>query len=172
MSQIKEAIEQIKIVRKMIGKMIDCPHAKNVDSCGFCKRGKLLDQALALLQEPPPASDFTKHCRSALDITADESVKTESYTDNLEAVLRIACDRLDKAEMRIAVILRNRDSIYNQKCRNYKQIKQLEANLKDLLEACEGLMKKADNGSADFDDPHPGSIYLKAKDAIAKAKEK
>lgn len=37
-----------------------------------------------------------------------------------------------------------------------------------LLDACKGLMEKADNGSADFDDPEPGSIYLKAKAAIAK----
>lgn len=39
----------------------------------------------------------------------------------------------------------------------------------DLLEVCKGLMEKADNGSADFDDPEPGSIYLKAKAVIAKA---
>lgn len=41
----------------------------------------------------------------------------------------------------------------------------------DLLEACEGLMEKADDGSADFDDPVPGSIYLKASAAIVKAKQ-
>ncbi len=41
----------------------------------------------------------------------------------------------------------------------------------DLLEACEGLMEKADNGSANFDDPEPGSIYLIAKAAISKAKK-
>lgn len=49
---------------------------------------------------------------------------------------------------------------------------QLIAAAPDLLKACEGLMEKADNGSADFDDPMPGSIYLKAKAALAKAKPK
>lgn len=46
-----------------------------------------------------------------------------------------------------------------------------EATKKDLLEVCKGLMEKADNGSADFDDPAPGSIYLKAIAVIAKAEK-
>lgn len=39
----------------------------------------------------------------------------------------------------------------------------------DLLAACKGLMAEADNGSARFDDPEPDSIFIKARDAIAKA---
>lgn len=39
----------------------------------------------------------------------------------------------------------------------------------DLLELCEEFMERADDGSADFDDPVPGSIFLRAKAAIAKA---
>ena len=42
----------------------------------------------------------------------------------------------------------------------------------ELLEACKALMKDADNGSARFDDPEPGSIYLQAAEAIAKAEKK
>ena len=40
----------------------------------------------------------------------------------------------------------------------------------ELLKACEELYALADNGSASFDDPEPGSPYLKAKAAIDKAK--
>jgi len=40
----------------------------------------------------------------------------------------------------------------------------------DLLGICKEFMEKADNGSADFDDPEPGSIYLRAEAAIAKCK--
>ena len=39
----------------------------------------------------------------------------------------------------------------------------------DLLKLCEEFMEKADDGSADFDDPEPGSIYLRAKAVITKA---
>ena len=39
----------------------------------------------------------------------------------------------------------------------------------DLLAVCKRFMEIADNGSAAFDDPEPGSIYLKAESAIAKA---
>lgn len=39
----------------------------------------------------------------------------------------------------------------------------------DLLELCKEFMEKADNGSADFDDPAPGSIYLRADAIIKKA---
>ena len=41
----------------------------------------------------------------------------------------------------------------------------------DLLKLCEEFMEKADNGAADFDDPEPGSIYLRAEATIAKAKK-
>lgn len=37
----------------------------------------------------------------------------------------------------------------------------------DLLALCKEFMEKADNGAADFDDPEPGSIFLRAKAAIA-----
>ena len=46
----------------------------------------------------------------------------------------------------------------------------LEQAAPDLLAACEELYALADNGSASFDDPEPGSPYLKAKAAIEKAK--
>ena len=39
----------------------------------------------------------------------------------------------------------------------------------DLLTACQDLLELADNGSAAFDDPEPGSPYLKAEAAIEKA---
>lgn len=38
-------------------------------------------------------------------------------------------DRIKGLEKRIKVLHRNRDSIYNQKTRNYKRIKELEASL-------------------------------------------
>ena len=41
-----------------------------------------------------------------------------------------------------------------------------------LLDACIGLMKEADDGSARFDDPAPDSIFIKAKQAIAEAEVK
>ena len=41
----------------------------------------------------------------------------------------------------------------------------------DLLAACKGLMEEADNGSARFDDPEPGSIFIKAKQAIEEAEK-
>ncbi len=46
-----------------------------------------------------------------------------------------------------------------------------EASRKKLLDMCKEFMEKADNGSADFDDPEPGSIYLRAEAAIAKAEK-
>ncbi len=101
------------------------------------------DQALAILKQPKaqPSSEFTKDLRDLLEIPNDESVKDIAYIDNLETLVRMCCDRLDTSE----------------------------ASRKELLTACKGLMEKADNGSADFDDPEPGSIYLKAIAAIAKA---
>jgi hypothetical protein len=46
-----------------------------------------------------------------------------------------------------------------------------EAINKDLLELCEEFMEIADDGSARFDDPVLGSIYLRAPITIAKAKK-
>ena len=46
-----------------------------------------------------------------------------------------------------------------------------EAINKDLLGLCEEFMVIADDGSARFDDPQPGSIYLRAEAVIAKAKD-
>ena len=39
----------------------------------------------------------------------------------------------------------------------------------ELVTVCKGLMEKADDGSASFDDPEPDSIYLRATKALAKA---
>ncbi len=62
---------------------------------------------------------------------------------NLQPLLRKACDRLETSE----------------------------ASRIELLNLCKEFMEKADNGSADFDDPEPGSIYLRAEAAIAKAEK-
>ncbi len=45
---------------------------------------------------------------------------------------------------------------------------QLIASAPTLLNLCKEFMEMADNGSAAFDDPEPGSIYLRAEAAIAK----
>jgi len=37
--------QNIQIVREMV----KCPHTKHIDKCDFCKRTKLLDEALTLL---------------------------------------------------------------------------------------------------------------------------
>lgn len=42
----------------------------------------------------------------------------------------------------------------------------------ELLKACKDLMKDADNGSARFDDPEPGGVYMRAFEAIDKAENK
>ena len=51
-----------------------------------------------------------------------------------------------------------------------REIADLKQQRDDLLGICKELMEKADDGSAAFDDPVPGSIYLRAEAAIAKAK--
>ncbi len=62
-------------------------------------------------------------------------------------------------------------SIFAKTPKKARETAHLIAAAPALLEACEGLMEKADNGSADFDDPEPGGIYLRALAAIAAAKK-
>lgn len=102
----------------------------------------IVDQALTLSKQQPPAGEFTRVCRIHLDNCGKGNYPQNTRINMAETTLRKACELLDSSE----------------------------ASKADLLEACEGLMEKADNGSADFDDPEPGSIYLKAIVAIAKAK--
>lgn len=110
MNKEQEVIEKLKIVFEMVV----CPHATYVDGCDFCKRTRLLEQAIALLKQPvnsPPeakektapiikpetgvekgevvsqqsVSEFTKECRETeLDEWSDWRIKE-------------ICDRLDKA---------------------------------------------------------------------------
>jgi len=97
------------------------------------------------LKQQPPAGELKKEVDSFFDKMSVNSTWPEMLKNVRQLVryLKEALANLDRAE----------------------------AINKDLLEACEGLMEKADNGSADFDDPVPGSIYLKAIAAIAKAKK-
>lgn len=112
---------------------------------------KLIGEALDLLLfgEHPLMGEFTKEIRQKVNCTAKVDYLHLGEIANWAVISKDIlelCDRLDTAEARLKV-------------------------LPDLLEACEGLMEKADNGSADFDDPVPGSIYLKAIAAISKAKK-
>ena len=47
-----DQITQLRQLIKEVREMIKCPHAKNVVPCDFCKRTRLLDEALALLPCP------------------------------------------------------------------------------------------------------------------------
>ncbi len=53
-------------------------------------------------------------------------------------------------------------------CHRWNEYSTLKQQRDDLLALCKEFMEKADDGSADFDDPEPGSIYLRAEAAIAK----
>ncbi|KKN56245.1 hypothetical protein LCGC14_0573900 [marine sediment metagenome] len=44
-----DQIIQLRQLIKEVREMIKCPHDKNVVPCDFCKRTRLLDEALALL---------------------------------------------------------------------------------------------------------------------------
>ena len=49
-----------------------------------------------------------------------------------------------------------------------EKIESLKQQRDDLLVLCKEFMEIADDGSARFDDPEPGSIYLRAQATIAK----
>lgn len=130
------------------------------------------ERILTFLKQQPTKSEFTKKVRES--VQDRESVISKITDIRILAIIGWIpqlCGRLDSAEaenIELKAADKTHLSAFNGLQERYLQ---LEARNKDLLAACEGLMEKADNGSADFDDPVPGSIYLKAKVAIAKAKQ-
>ena len=53
--------------------------------------------------DKPPMREFTKELRALLDIPDDDSCKDESYRKDLENLVRLTCDRVDKVEAEIGV---------------------------------------------------------------------
>ena len=96
-----------------------------------------------LIKQQPTAGEWTKACRGMVE-GIDRAIHPKSipYESTRDRLIE-ACDRLDKAE----------------------------AENKELLELCEEFMEIADDGSARFDDPEPGSIYLRAEAVITRAKK-
>ena len=138
------------------------------------------------LKEQPTANEFTKRVRSQLLDVALEVGGVKNMNELCKDLLE-ACDIIDQLQAKqptVGEFTKDLRKLANSPLTRLKLkrwftksmeacdiIDTAEATKKGLLKVCEGLMEKADNGSADFDDPVPGSIYLKAKAAIAKAKK-
>jgi len=104
------------------------------------------NKAIALLKQQPPVGEFTKSIREKLG--NDPDPPTAYHWERLDKYwlcrnLFKLCDHLDRSE----------------------------ASKAKLLGLCEEFMERADDGSAEFDDPVPGSIFLRAKAAIEENKE-
>ena len=96
-----------------------------------------------VVKQQPTAGEWTKACRGMVEgIDRVIHPKSIPYESARDRLIE-ACDRLDRAE----------------------------AENKELLELCEEFMEIADDGSARFDDPEPGSIYLRAEAVITRAKK-
>lgn len=104
-----------------------------------------IDQVLALLKQQPPEGEMTKEIRLNVSNWEESLLQDTKDIRVVEIIkwLKAVCDRLDRAE----------------------------ASKADLLKICEEFMEIADDGSAAFDDPVPGSIFLRAEVVIAKAKQ-
>ncbi|KKK79133.1 hypothetical protein LCGC14_2836550, partial [marine sediment metagenome] len=82
------------------------------------------------------SSEFTKELRALLDRPDDESCKDESYRKDLEDLVRLACERFDKAEaerdkMHKALTTASHEFLaYKIECD--KRIKELEAGQLDF----------------------------------------
>ncbi|HDZ27258.1 hypothetical protein LCGC14_1134240 [marine sediment metagenome] len=91
--------------------------------------------------EKPPATKFTKELRALLDRPDDESCKDESYRKDLENLVRLACERFDKAEAENkehGAMKRLRDKfIYEQA----QRIKELEAGQLDFAKETSRILK-------------------------------
>lgn len=115
---------------------------------GVYKRTEGVEKAIAKLRsiKAPPVGEFTKECREFADMTEEFAKKSSltfvEYAYLLTAKLHTLCDCLDASQ----------------------------ASRKELLDLCEEFMERADDGSADFDDPAPGSIFIRAEAVIAKEK--
>lgn len=119
-------------------------------------------------EQQPTAGEMTTEIRNAL--------KTQTRLNRKQEKKAIAiCGRLDRAEAENRRLKKAIEDYGNNPAgfdwAVLEKIETQESINKDLLGLCEEFMKKADNGAADFDDPEPGSIYLRASAAIAKAKK-
>ena len=110
-------------------------------------------------KEQPQAGDFTTLTRKRCSGKTYDIPQSE--VDWLFEQLSEACDIIDRLEAS-----RERKDEYW-----IEREKQLEASRKELLTLCEEFMVISDDGSAKFDDPVPGSIYLRAEAAIEKHKQ-
>ena len=100
-----------------------------------------------------------------------QSYPTAQAYEKVCAALHKKEDMLDRAE---AINKEKTIALANEleDCKPYagamQMRKALEADNKELLGLCEEFMEIADDGSARFDDPEPGSIFLRAQATIAK----
>ncbi len=82
--------------------------------------------------EKPPASEFTKDCRSVIDMPTDESVNSAAYINNLETILRMACDRLETTKAEEKMDMETMGKLLEENNQQFKRIKELEESIKDL----------------------------------------
>ncbi len=95
-------------------------------------------------QEQPPASDFRVIVSNRLPVFLPDTYEgMKSLCAKLTDTINEACAIIDRSA----------------------------ASRKELLGLCEEFMVIADDGSAKFDDPEPGSIYLRAEEAIKANKQ-
>lgn len=133
MSQLKEAIEDLEKAERCIR-----------PPSSFCEKAHgFLVQALILLRtapEQPPAGEFTKEI---------QKTGLMEYPSKKHAIIKLkeACDRLDtetqradKAEARYEDIT---GGMMKKQIELIQEIATSQASRKELLEACEGLMKFA-----------------------------
>ena len=79
--------------------------------------------------DKPPMREFTKELRALLDIPDDDSCKDESYRKDLENLVRLTCDRVDKVEAEKESIQKLYDNTMVSLFSAEQRIKELEAQI-------------------------------------------
>ncbi len=128
--------------------------------------------------EQPPSGEFTKGLRQNVREFPDFPVHLR---DLFEKDILKACKIIDRSEAENKALRRPLEAfnfkvdgmlaVGNELIKKDLKIKNLESINKELLGVCEEFMERADDGSADFDDPAPGSIFIRASAIITKAKK-
>ena len=130
-----------------------------------------IDQALTILKRPktPHPCNYVNLQEAEQPTAGKPKCKTCGGSKKIQRKEKQHCRLLLCADLTIPSCFRCPFYIHEKPCPDC--LDRVESIKTDLLGLCEEFMEKADNGSADFDDPEPGSIYLRAEAIIAKAKK-